>query len=438
MPSPRAASLSRRRLLGAALATAGGVLVPGCAAGRGGSRVVVVGAGLAGIAAARALQARGVEVVVVEARDMVGGRTRSADLGGLAVDLGASFVHGPQGNPISALAQDVGFRVVALPEGEPRLFRGGEQLSADEVEALYEDGDGLYAQLAELPADPGDSVADGVEQLGGTSAASGFYLATEVEDDIAASLDEMALAAFDADGELPGGDRFLLPGYGPLATQLAQGLDVRPGQPVREVRLEGEGVVVQTDGGALRADACVVAVPLGVLQAGGVRFDPPLPAAHRDALAALAMGVLEKVWLRFDEPAWPAGTSELGSLDDGVRVRWWGVMDELLGAPVLLGFAGGRRGRGLTLAEALRDLGTALGEDPPAPAASLVTGWASDPWAGGSYSYVPAGGDRAARAVLAEPIEARLVLAGEHTCLDYPGTAHGAWWSGERAASQLL
>ena len=415
----------------------------------GARRVVVVGAGMAGLAAARELQAWGDDVVVLEARDRAGGRTwTSAAWPDLPLDLGASWIHGVDGNPMTDLAALADAQLVPIDLEANRVFSSfvGEIADAtlapwrERLESIISD-----AQDADDDASIYDTVAASLDwdALADTDRWTVLYLLnSRLEHEYAGSIERLSTYWYDDADEYGGGDAFLAPGYGAIVDLLASGLTIEYQQPVRQIRWDAAGVTVVSDGGRWQADQVVVTVPLGVLRAGSIGFVPALPGGHQRAIAGLEMGTLNKCYLRFAEVFWPTDADWLGYISPE-RGLWaeWVSLARVLGQPVLLGFNAADQGRDIEqlsdeqiVASALDALGTMFGIDVPQPLAVQITRWASDPFAAGSYSYNPVGSDPALRDALAAPVDDRLFFAGEATHREHHATVHGAYLSGMRAA----
>lgn len=201
-------------------------------------------------------------------------------------------------------------------------------------------------------------------------------------------------------------------------------------------------------GPTVRADRLVLSVPLGVLQAGHVQFDPELPDGHRQAIGALGMGLLTKTYLRFGRVFWDAEADWIESVPPGGGGHIWAQwvsLQRALGAPVLLGFnaadeAATLEGEndGAMVDSAMARLKHLYGASIPQPEAALITRWGRDPYALGAYSFNALGCTDRTRAQLAQPVDGRLYFAGEATEPRAYGTAHGAYQSGQRAARELL
>lgn len=470
--------LSRRALLAAAGWAAAGVgagALAGCARDESGGApspsglptrpagspppdaVLVVGAGVAGLTAARDLAAAGVPVQVIEGRDRIGGRLwTSQEWPDVPVDLGASWIHGLTGNPITALAEQAGARTaatdydsaVAYDAAGRRLDRTGEAAVArterDVFAALTEAADADVDQSVRSAIRRGLGWADLSEQQ---RALVDFVTVGSIESEYAGSAEELSAHWFDSVAGFPGQDAVLPDGYAAISRHLAQGLPIATGHVVTGVSWDADGVQVDTTGGPFRGSRAVVTVPLGVLQAESIRFTPGLPEDVRRAADALGSGVLNKVFLRFDEVFWDGDVDWIELVTGQGQPPWveWVNFARLTGQPVLLAFAAadlGRRVDGWTDAEVVASTmaaaRTMYGSNAPDPLSWQITRWGADPLARGAYSFNALGCDPRMRDTLAEPIDGRLFLAGEATEREHFGTVHGAYLSGVRAARQVL
>jgi polyamine oxidase len=437
--------------------------VPGGVAGPV-ERVVVVGAGIAGLTVANSLGHAGVECVVLEARERIGGRLHTVDLAGSPIDLGGSWIHHPVGNPMRAFAEQVG---VACRDGDPLLeltaFDCAERrpLSRGEVEAelaiLYEAFPAAIERLrGELGPDASVAAAidafiasAGLAPVPARRARQGLRAVIEAE---AADLSErQSLRWMWNETEYDGGYFGDLPdgGYLPLVEAMASGVDVRLGVDVAEVVHSADGVRVGSSEGTVETGSHVVmTVPLGVLKRGAPRFSPVLPPERLRAIKRLGFGRYEKVALRFDRPFWrDAGLSHLMIFPaDPEESTIWVFDQEAFGAGPTLVCQVFHSAAGHVLesteAEATRWvlglLEEATGSPCPVPTAVAVTAWASDPCSGGSYTHIPPGADPADVDLLGEPIDGRLLFAGEHTQSARMAYADGAMTSGIREAKRLL
>lgn len=423
---------------------------------------IVIGAGASGLAAARRLASVGQRVVVLEARDRIGGRAWTSEELGPPIDLGASWIHGTTDNPITQLARDAGLQFI------PTNFDSfgthdvdGRLLREIEEEPIYQHWLDLSAALDRMSRGPAadQSVAaafEAAQRAPGWSSLDGIdpelverYLAwsasLELGEDRAADLTELSLRTYQDGVEFGGPWVMLDGGYHAVFAPIADALDIRFGERVTAIVADGSGVTVTTDGGMHRADRVVVTVSLGVLKAGDISFTPPLPEATQAAIGRLGMGDFLKAVMRFPTPVWPGGQDWLGRLGETVFGEFVDLR-AVTGEQIAVGFAAGSQARRLEtlgddaiLGEAHAALGAALGRnDLPEPEAGLVTRWAQDPFARGSYSFLAVGSTPDDRDALAVPPGQRLILAGEATSRAHPSTVAGAWLSGEAAADRLL
>ena len=423
-------------------------------------RVVVVGAGIAGLATANALIHAGVECVVLEARDRAGGRLHTVDVAGWPVDMGGSWIHFPGGNPLSVVADQAGIRrrpgdplgeLVAFDCAERRQLTAGEW--SDSLALQYEAfPDAQHTLLKQLGA--GASMADAIDafpagtELGGAArrrARQALHAVIEAEG--ADACDEQSLRwmwnelEYEGDyfGDLPDG------GYASVVAALAKGLDVRFGEAVHEVALQPDGVSLSAGSGVIEASHAVLTIPLGVLKQGRPRFRPPLPADRVQATERLGFGRFEKVALAFERPFWrDAGAGHLALFppDQNEPAVWVLGLDAFGGGPILLAMifhTSARRVLDGGAADWLLDLlRQALGPDIPAPTEIAVSSWGNDPWSGGAYSHIRPGGSAADADILGMPVAGRLCFAGEHTQSARLVYADGAFCSGIREAKHLL
>ncbi|MBL8161000.1 MAG: FAD-dependent oxidoreductase [Anaerolineae bacterium] len=419
-------------------------------------KIVVIGAGLSGLAAARELQAQGHEVVVVEARDRIGGRiwtsTKWADM---PLDLGATWIHGVEDNPITELAQTLQAERLTTSYNRNATFdMTGEALSSVDENYLEELREQVMEELRKAQQRNADaSIRDVIDALAARIEASpkalrfiNFILSGDIEQEYSGSADDLSAYWYDSAKEFDGDDELFVNGFHVITEYLARDLHIELGQVVREIQWGEAPVRVVTDNAEFLADQVLVTLPLGVLQAGSVRFTPELPPAKQEAIDGLGMGVLNKCYLRFSQAFWPTDMDWLEYIpaNHGEWTEWVSYM-RAANMPILLGFNAADRGCEIEawsdeqiVANAMQTLRTMFGADVPDPVDYQITRWASDPFARGSYSFNPVDSEPAMRAELAKPLDGRLFFAGEASEKDYFSTAHGAYLSGLRAAREIL
>ncbi len=418
--------------------------------------VLVLGAGIAGLAAARALTEQGRSVIILEARNRVGGRMWTDSSLGVPLDLGASWIHGVNGNPITKLAKQFGVKTVPTDDENSIMFNadGSEHSDVEweETESLFEE---IYEEVALMQeeTESDTSLQDAFDAVLSEYDLSDeqirrlnyyAYLGTSLE--YGADMNDLSLWEWDQDEEF-GGEEVIFPGgYNQITNGLAKGLDIRLETVVKTIRYGDDGVVVETTAGDFVADQAVVTFPLGVLKQASVKFEPPLPESKQSAIQKLAMGVLNKVYLRFPEVFWDENVETISYLGD-VLGEWsdWLSFVPFTGEPVLMAFHGGDKGFALEnlsddviVAGAMKTLQVMFGESVPEPIGVLITRWGKDPFALGAYSHIPPFASGEDYDALFEPVDDKLYFAGEATSREYPSTVHGAYLSGLAAAREML
>lgn len=400
--------------------------------------VVVVGAGAAGLAAALRLRERGRSVVVLEARDRIGGRVHTDTRLGVAFDAGAQYIHWAERNPWRAIASRFGAAVEVDDGGAPPLLFSNDRPVSETDRSGRRRAFATLDSVIAAGSRPDRSVAAAAEPAGRDMAAAA---ATLTRLTLGEEPDRVSAADYDA---LWSGDDLILPaGYGGLLARYAEGLPVRLGETVRRVAWDGPGVRVETSGGTVAARAAIVTVPVGVLGAGVIRFSPDLPDGIRDAIGGLGMGAYTKIALRVERAraAGFADTIDATSADEITSFEAWPF-----GRDMVIAYCGGdyaRRlceaGEAAAVAHATARLAVVGGSRLAAGVTGgVLAGWWSDPFARGGYS-IARPGRFAARAALRQPVGERIWFAGEASAAEGGAmTVGGATLEGARAADAVI
>jgi monoamine oxidase len=412
--------------------------------------VAVIGAGLAGLGAATALRAAGRSALVLEASDRIGGRawtTHPAQLGGVWFDMGAVWLHSAEINPLVPIARAAGDTLLRSDELRvERTFVGTREATAEE----YADYGGAWQRYEDRAADilrTRDDVP--MAEVARSMPDDPWAVTVETWEGpiiCCASADEFSLRDWYRN-LLSGSNLVPQGGIGAfVARRLGEGLDIRCATPVTKLSWNGSGVSVETLRGRVTARSAIVTVSTGVLAAGAIAFDPPLPPEVLSSIHALPMGLAMKVALRatgpdrLDLPLHCSVDRQVKrSGDPTMGFQCWPYKRDYVqgwvGGPVAWELA--RAGEAAAVDFALGQLRALFGGRVDrlfGGGQTLVTRWDADPFVRGAYSFVRPG-DADARTALAKPLaDGRLLFAGEACHNGMAGTVAGAWISGQDAA----
>jgi monoamine oxidase len=457
-------------------------------------KVVIVGAGMAGLMAAHRLQVFGYRVTVVEARDRVGGRVWTDRSMGGGVDLGGSVVTGRDGNPVALLAEQMRLELHDLSpacpiydhEGAPAVKRLDDEMEALSNQVLHQSSqlkEDMYGSLGIALDRLTESalqeraqhlraadVVEGADDEARCRRLLGWHRAN-LEYGCAADLAKVSLEHWDQDDihEFKGRHALIRDGYGAIADRLAEELPMRLGTVVEAIRYDAGARLspkslskptherarvfvreARTERRyAIAADIVLVTLPIGVLKSGDVAFEPALPTAKLQAIGRLGAGLLNKVVLHFDAVFWDDSLDYFGQTPESLEGRgecfmFWNL-HRAMRSPVLVSLVAGNAADSIegepgdvVAARTVATLRRIFGSDNvPEPRKSIVTQWRSDPYSRCTYSYIAVGATGEDHVELAEPVGSQLFFAGEATCREHPATIAGAICSGLRDAGRI-
>jgi monoamine oxidase len=440
-------TMTRRDFLSASAAAAA---APVLGAGAGASAaplpreadIVVIGAGAAGIAAARRIQAANRRVIVVEAAGQIGGRclTDTATFE-VPFDRGARWMHNPDTNPMIRLARSAGFGITAAPLGQ-KIRIGRRNARAGETEeflaalvranrAIDEASRGKadVACASVLPRDLGDWAGTAEFVLGANATGKDLKDISVIDKARAPERNNAPIACRQ--------------GLGTLIAKLGEQVPVALSQAVSRIAWTGRDVTVETPGGKVAAHAAIITVSSNVLAAGNIKFSPDIPKRQLDAAARLSLGSYDRIALQL--PGNPLGLARDDIIIEQSNSTRTALLFANMGSSSLCTIdVAGSFGRDLSsqgepamVAFAVEWLTKLFGSEVAAAVKkSSATRWNASPLALGAMS-VAMPGSQPSRKILAEPIGC-LFLAGEATHETLWGTVDGAWDSGERAAEAAL
>jgi monoamine oxidase len=310
-----------------------------------GASVTVVGAGAAGLGCARQMVDAGFEVTLVEARDRTGGRVWSEAIAGTPVEMGASWIHGVTGNPLTSIADGSGIERIPF---EYEGYFPDPQQRVEGTAGLRQ----LNRSLGSFDWSGGNAVTTPLSDLLPYRRTPGLEWAinSEISQEYGADPSGLSVFATDEGDWLRGGDALLAGSYQQMIVDATLNAESPGDIPleletvVTEVRYDRRGVeVLDSKGGTRRSDFAVVTVPIGVLKSGAIRFSPGLPAGSLEGIAGLGLGLLDKLWLAFDEVFWDEDVEMLSWIDPERPGLWAGWVNgqRAFGQPLLLAFNGG-------------------------------------------------------------------------------------------------
>lgn len=422
-------------------------------------RIIVVGAGYAGLAAATALMSNGLDIIILEGRSRIGGRTHTVSLSGTNAEAGAGWIHSPQGNPLSQLAEassvktssfalhDIYANLQLVDCSGKILDNMKRDRIIDAVNALedklfetfklYPSSQTVAGLLdAEMKKYEDNELSDWIK----------FIVLTGFEADLACSADEISVSNYAVDSGYSGQDDYVVGGYSNLLNIMATGMPIVKNSVVSKVVQTPSGVEVTCLNGRKEYGTHVIlSVPLGVLKADLIEFTPPLSPEKKKAISQLGFGAFEKLIFVFEKAFWQSEKEDIkGILLKGNSLfPYWIDISVTNGKPTLVSHITGHRALEMSrlkdetvLELAMLALSNVYKDMPDRPLKWYRTNWTQDPMSCGAYTHLAPGSSVDEINRLSMP-EGRILFAGEATSADRFGYVDGAYLSGLREAQRL-
>ena len=415
-----------------------------------GKTVLIIGAGIAGLAAAKKLKDKGFTVIVLESQEKIGGRLRTDRRLGIAFDEGASWIHGPNGNPITKLASQAGANTYLTDDDNLAVFdNNGTAYSETFLDSQYtEFENALNAVLgAGTKRQSFQTIFNSLYPTQANNRLWKYMLSAYLEFDTGGDISKLSSKHFYDDEAFRGKDVIVTNGYDKVANLLGQGLDIRLNSRVTEINYTATKSLVKVNGNSIEADYVIVSVPLGVLKNNSISFQPSLPASKLSAIQNIQMGNVNKFLFIWDTPFWDTNIQYIGYTPD-TKGKFNYFMNMMKFLPTINGLMTFAFGDYATVTETMTDdqinsevmaqLKTIYGNSIPNPTTMLRTKWGQNINTFGAYSFATNGTTSADFDTMATEINNKLFFAGEHTERDYRGTVHGAYLSGIREADKII
>jgi monoamine oxidase len=418
-------------------------------------KIHIIGAGIAGLAAANKLMAHGFDVTLLEAQNRVGGRIKTDYSLGFPVDIGAGWLHGITNNPIANLAKKN--NIAYMPSDFSNILfydKNKTIIPTEKINAYYEE-EKLLLEAAHQYANHLSNDISLIDALAATKPTDRnenwqqLWQWTQVRYQLYMGVSTNYLSARHWDDEevLEGGNQFVTGGYDAIIQSLTKDLNIQLNTIVTSIYHENENIKIITNKGEIKTDAVIVTLPLSLLQNNTLEFIPKLPANKINAISRLGMGVLNRVALQFKKVFWPNNYSGIyiAPQNNDPNISFFIDLNYYLKKPILVGAIAGANARAIELLSdqqtvdlALESLRAIFGSSIPQPEKYLITRWNQDPFARGSYSFIPINSSSEDYDTLALPIDNKIFFAGEATHRQYPATTHGAYLSGIREAQKII
>ena len=427
------------------------------------SKIIIIGAGVAGLAAAKKLQQLGHDVLILEARDRVGGRIHSIHAAGFTLDLGASWIHGTELNPIWDITEKNKISTAIFNYDDPLFFHlDGKPFSFSENQFFNQMIKRIEDEI--LNIEDNITAREAIEKfLENLNLDKDFvhhpmtkntikhsllrYFENLSRDPYACELNEISSQYALYEGYFSGNEVIFPQGYTQVVDTLTPELNILFNVHVEHIQTNKHGVrVIDCSGNSYSAQHVICTVPLGVLKQDGIQFSPALPNILKKTINEMGFGVFNKLFFELEESLELIETHQKNSYFFQSSECWLNLLDlsKIYHKPMYLILLGGDHAKKIEnftnhevwdwLYHAFK---ATIRKLPAQPKNLWITQWGNDPYSLGSFSYPAVGHHREMAKPFMQPVENHLWFAGEHCHAEYPATVHGAYMSGIQIAEQI-
>jgi monoamine oxidase len=419
---------------------------------------IIIGAGVSGLAAAKQLHHTQKNILIVEAKNRLGGRVYTSYDWGFATDLGASWIHGIDNNPLIPLLSKRFIAINSYDSSKPTAMLDDFALYDSKGKPVSKQAMNLFSSLTNeflrynqtrnkmISFSQSFNAFTQQKKMNAEQRALLHYALENIYTyEFADNLNKLSpnvSSGYEA-STASGKNALVLEGYFQMFHQFSQQIPINLNQIVKEIDYETDNIRVITQNQTYHTKQVIITVPLGVLKSNKIIFRPSLPKDKREAIAKLKMGNYEKLYLLFDTIFWDKDKEWIGILPHN-KEEAFNIFNyyKYTQKPILIVFTSGKLAREKEKAHltqwVMEHLRKIYGADIPNPIKNKKTHWRSDPFTLGSYSYLPINVDKSVYATIAKPVAEKLYFAGEATSSSDPSTVHGAYLSGIRAANEVL
>lgn len=417
--------------------------------------VIVIGAGIAGLAAARKLTAKGFQVTILEARNRIGGRIWTNKSLASSVEMGAEIIHGTKGNPITKLSDQFKLQTTKVNLENNEIFDSkGNLLSKEDhskIEILYKKFlDKLYDLKQKVS--PKDSIEYAlniffselnINELDKIKLE--WMVRSEFEVGYGANLKNLSLKYFDENQSFVGDDILFPSGLSEVTSILARDLNIKLQNVVTKIEYDKK-LKVYTSKGEFTSDFAILTLPIGILKKNKIQFSPDLPLNKQSSILNLGMGTINKIFLKFPKRFWNSGQSRFSMVtESNDQICEFNNLNPEENPSILTAFISGEKAISIEhknkkeiTKDCMEIIKKIYGNKTPNPIEIISTKWTSDPFSFGSNSYLAVNSEINDYKILSESVNDLLFFAGEATNFEYPATVHGAYLSGEREADKII